>query len=143
MLSTTTMLICQLPALSQDQATSLDLHHGHQSPYTYYGINMNSRQHRQILWTNTVQAPAGNISVAAGPADPTADGGHGVFTEAYKETMQWVGYSMSTGAKLWGPTAPIAPLDYYGNPQFRSSEASQLTENSTPQATQEYSTAGT
>ncbi len=63
-----------------------------------------------------LQAPAGNITVEPGPADITANGGHGVFTEAYKETMQWVGYSMSTGQKLWGPTASMAALDYYGNP---------------------------
>ncbi len=87
-----------------------------ESPYTYYGINMAQGSIGSILWSNTVQAPAGNISVVAGPADPTADGGHGVFTEAYKETIQWVGYSMSTGQKLWGPTAPAASLDYYGNP---------------------------
>ena len=86
------------------------------APYTYYGINMAAGSIGSILWSNTVQAPAGNISVAAGPADLTADSGHGVFTEAYKETTQWVGYSMSTGQKLWGPTAPIASLDYYGNP---------------------------
>ena len=87
-----------------------------ESPYTYYGINMAAGSIGGILWSNTVQAPAGNISVSAGPADLTANGGHGVFIEAYKETMQWVGYSMSTGAKLWGPTSSMAPLDYYGNP---------------------------
>jgi hypothetical protein len=87
-----------------------------EAPYTYYGINMAAGSIGTVLWSNTVQAPAGNISVVAGPADPTADGGHGVFTEAYKETMQWVGYSMATGQKIWGPTATIAALDYYGNP---------------------------
>jgi len=87
-----------------------------EAPYTYYGINMAAGSIGQILWSNTVQAPAGNISVAAGPADLTANGGKGVFTEGYKETRQWVGYSMATGQKLWGPSAAMADLDYYGNP---------------------------
>jgi hypothetical protein len=86
------------------------------APYTYYGINIAQGSIGQILWSNTLQAPAGNLTVSPGSADPTANGGHGVFVEAYKETMQWVGYDMSTGQKLWGPTASMAPLDYYGNP---------------------------
>jgi hypothetical protein len=86
------------------------------SPYTYYGVNMQAGSIGTILWTNTVQAPAGNITVEPGPADPTANNGHGVFTEGYKETRQWVGYSMANGQKLWGPTASMAALDYYGNP---------------------------
>jgi hypothetical protein len=87
-----------------------------ESPYNYFAVNMKAGSIGSILWWNTVDAPAGNITVVPGGADPTADSGHGVFTEAYKETRQWVGYSMATGAKLWGPTASQAPLDYYGNP---------------------------
>lgn len=84
------------------------------TPYTYFAIDMN-RTHStfgQVLWTNTVQPPAGNLTVLAGPIDPVA----GVFTEGYKETMQWVGYSVATGKQIWGPTSPQAPLDYFGNP---------------------------
>jgi len=87
-----------------------------ESPYNYFAINMQQGSIGSILWFNTVNAPAGNITVAPGGADPTADSGHGVFVEGYKETMQWVGYSMATGQKLWGPTASMAALDYYGNP---------------------------
>ena len=86
------------------------------APYTYYGINMASGSIGKVIWSNTVTPPAGNITVEPGPADPTADGGHGVFTEGYKETRQWVGYSMSTGQKIWGPTPEQGALDYYGNP---------------------------
>ncbi len=87
-----------------------------QTSYEYLGIGLGASNKGTILWTNTVQPPAGNITVAPGGADPTANGGKGVFVEGYKETMQWVGYSMATGAKLWGPTTPMAALDYYGNP---------------------------
>jgi hypothetical protein len=87
-----------------------------ESPYDYFAVNMKAGSIGSILWRNTVNAPAGNITVMPGGADPTADGGDGVFVEAYKETMQWVGYSMATGQKLWGPTESMASLDYYGNP---------------------------
>ncbi len=92
------------------------------SPYTYLAINLNGQDTDSyssvgnILWSNTVTPPAGNITVEPGGADPTANGGKGVFVEGYKETRQWVGYSMADGTKLWGPSAPEASLDYYGNP---------------------------
>ena len=86
------------------------------SPYTYFGVNMKAGSIGSVLWYNTVAAPAGNITVEPGGADPTANSGHGVFTEVYKETRQWVGYSMATGKEIWGPTPSEATLDYYGNP---------------------------
>jgi hypothetical protein len=75
-----------------------------QTPYTYYGVNLNTSKGAlgAKLWSNTLNPPAGNITVSyGGPAnsDPT----DGVFVEFYKETMQFVGYSLSTGQKLWGP----------------------------------------
>jgi hypothetical protein len=75
-----------------------------QTPYTYYGINLNASRGAigAKLWSNTLQPPAGNITVSySGPANsnPTS----GVFVEFYKESMQFVGYSLSTGQKLWGP----------------------------------------
>jgi len=83
------------------------------SPYTYYGVNLNASKGAvgTALWQNTIQPPAGNVTVLAGGADPTT----GVFVEAYKETMQWVGYSMATGKQVWGPTASQTAFDYYGN----------------------------
>jgi len=84
------------------------------APYTYFAINLNSTKGAvgSVLWWNTLDAPPGNVTVLLGPADPST----GVFTEAYMETRQWVGYSLYTGQKLWGPTASQAPLDYFGNP---------------------------
>ena len=81
-------------------------------PYTYFAVNLNPDDGAigRILWMNTVDAPEGQISIIDGVGDPTSR----VFTESYRETAQWVGYSMTTGHKLWGPTEPQAPLDYYG-----------------------------
>jgi hypothetical protein len=85
---------------------------GSWTPYTYFAIQLNATKGAvgSALWWNTVNAPAGNQTVIAGNADPTS----GVFTEAYEMSRQWVGYSMATGAKLWGPSAAQGDLDYYG-----------------------------
>jgi hypothetical protein len=81
-------------------------------PYTYCAVNLNpdEGERGRVLWWNTVDAPPGQISIIDGVGDPTTR----VFTESYRETSQWVGYSMTSGKKLWGPSERQAPLDYYG-----------------------------
>jgi hypothetical protein len=83
-------------------------------PYTYFAVNLNESKGAvgSVLWRKTLNPPLGNISVVQGGVDPVGR----VFLEAYKETMQWVAYSMDSGQKLWGPTASQAALDYYGIP---------------------------
>ncbi|MCW4003691.1 MAG: PQQ-binding-like beta-propeller repeat protein [Candidatus Bathyarchaeota archaeon] len=50
-------------------------------------------------WTNVFLGPAGK----------------GVFTEFTQQSMTWSGYSIKTGAKLWGPTKPYDNAwGYYG-----------------------------
>ena len=89
-----------------------------QTPYTYYGVNLNTSKGAlgAKLWSNTLQPPAGNVTVSyGGPATSTPT--YGVFVEFYKETMQFVGYSMSTGAKIWGPVGDQSQnqLMYYNS----------------------------
>jgi hypothetical protein len=84
------------------------------TPYEYIAVNLNPSKGPigSVLWTNTVQPPPNNSTVVNGPADPTV----GAFTEYYENSIQWVGYSMTTGKQIWGPTAPQTPFDYFGNP---------------------------
>jgi outer membrane protein assembly factor BamB len=81
------------------------------TPYTYFGINLDSTSGTigTIQWKNTLNAPSGNLTVSYDGADPSV----GVFVEYYAETMQYVGYSMDTGNKLWGPTVPETALDFF------------------------------
>jgi hypothetical protein len=85
-----------------------------QAPYTYFTVNLNASKGEigNVLWTKTYDPPAGNLTVIAEPTDFV----NHVFTFSYQETMQWVGYNLDTGEKMWGPTASQAPFDYYGNP---------------------------
>ncbi|MBE3116025.1 hypothetical protein IMZ68_02355, partial [Candidatus Bathyarchaeota archaeon] len=86
------------------------------TPYTYFAVNLNASRGQigSLLWTQTFNAPPGNVTVTFAGADPTV----GVFTEGIKETAQWVGYSLTTGQRLWGPVGNQSAWDYFGNPAF-------------------------
>jgi outer membrane protein assembly factor BamB len=96
------------------------------TPYTYFAVNLNPSKGivGSILWMKTYDPPAGNLTIF--------QGGYGfperIFLESYKETGQWVAYSMDSGNKLWGPTISqtnINSLDYYGN-QFSGASIAQV-----------------
>ncbi len=85
------------------------------TPYEYIGINLNKNTGNigTSLWTNTVNQPSGGLTVGYAGADPTANGGKGVFTEYWTETMQFIGYSMATGSKIWGPTTQQDAYNFF------------------------------
>ena len=87
----------------------------HWAPYTYFAVNLNATVGPigEVLWTNTVQPPAGNLTVSYAGVDPTASDGLGNTVSSLKhsrETTQFVGYSLTTGAQIWGPTATSSSL---------------------------------
>jgi outer membrane protein assembly factor BamB len=104
------MLLCRngsLPSIGTSfYATSF-------TPYTYFAVNLNASKGTigSILWMKTYDPPANNITVLVSGVDPISR----VFVETHKEEMTYVGYSMDTGARLWGPTEPQTAFDYYGN----------------------------
>jgi len=88
---------------------------GSWAPYTYFAFNVNASTPStlgRLLWTNTITPPSGNLTVYYAGADPTVN----VFVETTKETVDFVGYSLTTGAKIWGPTPSQEAFDYYGQP---------------------------
>jgi hypothetical protein len=92
-----------------------------EAPYTYFAINLNATRGQigSLLWSKTIQPPPGNTTVFYAGVDPTAPdglGNVGVFAETWKETSQFIGYSLTTGAQIWGPTSPQVDFDYYGQP---------------------------
>ncbi len=82
-----------------------------QWPYTLFLVNLNASRGQvgSIVWMKTYDPPAGNITVSI----------HGVdwqtrtFVEGYRETRNKVGFSLETGAQIWGPTEPMVGLEYY------------------------------
>ncbi len=55
-------------------------------------------------------APVTNGTMIMGVIDEQA----GIFTVRVKETRQWYGYNLDTGAQVWGPTASQDQYDMYG-----------------------------
>ena len=114
------MMICRngsLPSFQQQSGYTSP-----QQPYTYFAVDLNTTHSTfgQVLWYHIValsSLPAYNMTVTVCGADPTAWNGHGygVFLEEYRETLNFGGYSMTTGEKLW-TTSPQTALDYYGSP---------------------------
>ncbi len=82
------------------------------APYTYFFVNLNATRGAvgSVLWSSILQPPANNYTVVQGPVDWTT----GVFMQDYKEAVQWVGYSLTTGKYLWTAPPQVA-LDYYGS----------------------------
>jgi outer membrane protein assembly factor BamB len=88
---------------------------GAYNPYTYFAVNLNASRGNigDVLWYSTINPPSGtNITTITYAG---ADAGAGVFVESYRETMQFVGYSLTDGHQIWGPNTPQSPLDYYGS----------------------------
>ncbi len=85
---------------------------GSYTPYTYMAFNLNpsAGQIGSFKWINTLQPVAGNVTVYYAGVDPTTN----VFIEENYETLNWIGYSLLTGQKIWGPTPAMESLDYYG-----------------------------
>ncbi len=77
--------------------------------YTVWAISLKPATRGQLLWTQTYTAPAGNLSRSFDAVDPV----NRVFILHDKETLQWSGYSIDNGNKLWGPTASEDPWNYY------------------------------
>jgi len=85
------------------------------TPYTYFDLSIDQGTPSSLgtaLWHNTLTPPPNNITVLEAGVDTV----NGVFVENWRETSQYVGYSLETGQKMWGPTAPEAYLNYYGSP---------------------------
>ena len=82
-----------------------------QLPYTLFTVNLNATVGPigEILWMQNYNPPAGNLTLTISSVDWQTR----VFVINYGETMQWVGYSLTNGAQLWGPTASQASFDYY------------------------------
>jgi hypothetical protein len=82
---------------------------GTADPYTLWAISLKPETRGQLLWLKDYPAPEGNYTVLVGPVDPDT----GILTIEYRETMQWFGYDINTGKKVWGPTDPENAWNYY------------------------------
>jgi hypothetical protein len=83
--------------------------------WTYFRVSLEgvtpSTTSATIDWKKSVDAPTGNLSISYSGYDLAS----GVFVEKYKETMQYTGYSVKTGEKLWTTDGDQPALYYYSS----------------------------
>jgi hypothetical protein len=83
--------------------------------YDYFAINLNKDstdyELGEEMWRVTKSPAPNNVTVLEVGVDPV----NRVFVENWRETIQFVGYDLDSGARIWGPTDPQQPLDYYGS----------------------------
>ncbi len=93
------------------------------NPFTMWAINLNASRGTvgSVLWVKNYTAPnvmtgnpnLGSFTQRVVAVDPVTR----VVTMQICETMQWIGYSLDTGAQLWGPTTTSFPdgYQYFGS----------------------------
>ena len=74
---------------------------GTDDPYTMWALSDKPGSRGQLLWLKNYPAPSGNLTymLAAQPVDIV----NRVWTMTVQETGQRLGFSLDTGAPLWGP----------------------------------------
>jgi len=84
---------------------------GTPDPYTLWAVNLNKTRGQigQVMWIKNYTGST-DMTILIGMRDQETY----VFTKYFKETMQWEGYSLLTGEKIWGPTASENAFNFYG-----------------------------
>jgi outer membrane protein assembly factor BamB len=77
---------------------------------TFWAVSLKPESRGNLLWIRNYTAPLGNITRCLGPVDAVSR----VFFLSDKETMQWSGYNLDTGEKLWGPVGKTRAFQFYG-----------------------------
>ena len=79
---------------------------------SFWALSLKEDNRGQLLWSKNIDALPGNITLqlgSVGSVDPV----NRVFFFSTRETMQWYGYSLDTGDKLWGPVGNARAFNYY------------------------------
>lgn len=87
---------------------------GTPNPYTVWTINLANIVNgtsATINWKKTYDAPSGNLTLNLGPLDPV----NRVWTTTTAEDMQYQGWSLTDGSKLWSTNTAITPFQWFSS----------------------------
>ena len=85
---------------------------GTPNPFQVWTLSLADSSRGNLNWKKSYDAPSGNMTQNLGPLDPV----NRVFTMTNAETMQWIGYSLADGSKIWGPTnTPVRPFQWFSS----------------------------
>jgi hypothetical protein len=96
-------------------STTFNARMGTPDPYTIWAISDKPATRGQLMWVKNYSAPSGGVSRTFSGSSPV-DTVNRVFFMQDTETMSWSGYSLDTGALLWGPVrGATRAYSYYGS----------------------------
>ena len=79
-------------------------------PIAVWAFSLKPGQEGQLLFNKTWPLPHADVAITFGGASSE----DGVFVLRSKETRQWWGLSLDSGAQIWGPTESEADLGIFG-----------------------------
>jgi hypothetical protein len=81
------------------------------NPYQVWAISLTDGSQGSLLWKKSYTPPSGNMTVNLGPLDPV----NRVWTTTTAEDMQYQGYSIADGSKLWETHITVPPMQFFSS----------------------------
>ncbi|MCW3982693.1 MAG: PQQ-binding-like beta-propeller repeat protein [Candidatus Bathyarchaeota archaeon] len=80
-------------------------------PYQVWTLSLAEDNKGALLWKKSYNAPSGNMTLNLGPIDPV----NRVWTTTTAEDMQYQGYSLANGNKLWETDMKVRPMQFFSS----------------------------
>jgi outer membrane protein assembly factor BamB len=97
--------------ISSSVTAGISTNRGTPDPYTVWALDLSEGSVGNLLWKEAYTAPAGNTTRTLGPLDPV----NRVWTMTDSETMQWIGYNLDNGDKLWETDEEMRAMQYFAS----------------------------
>ncbi len=81
------------------------------NPYTVWTLSLEDSNKGSLLWKKSYNAPSGNMTLNLGPLDPV----NRIWTTTTAEDMQYQGYSLTDGSKLWETDMDVRPMQFFSS----------------------------
>ena len=84
---------------------------GTANPYQVWTLSLDDSNTGSLLWKKSYNAPSNNMTLNLGPLDPV----NRVWTTTTAEDMQFQGYSLVDGSKLWETNEVQRPMQFFSS----------------------------
>ncbi len=84
---------------------------GTTDPYQVWTLSLEEHNIGNLLWKKSYNAPSSNMTLNLGPIDPV----NRVWTTTTAEDMQYQGYSLANGNKLWETNEEMRPMQFFSS----------------------------
>ena len=81
------------------------------NPYQVWTLSLEDSNKGSLIWKKSYNAPSSNMTLKLGPLDPV----NRVWTTTTAEDMQYQGYSLENGNKLWETNMAVRPMQFFSS----------------------------